>query len=57
MTLEQIDNLSIVKTNLALLKAIRLDELDQSAQFGFDRMIAEAFSIIGDIVDQRQATA
>lgn len=55
MTLEQLDNLSIVKTNLALLRAIKIEELDSAAQFGYDRMIAEALSIVSDIVDSRQA--
>lgn len=55
MTLEQLDNLSIVKTNLALLSAIHLDEITAEAQFGYDRMIAEALSIVSDIVDSRQA--
>ena len=56
MTLDQIDQLAIVKTNLALLSAIHLDELHAEAQFGYDRMIAEALSIVSDIVDSR-ATA
>ena len=54
MTNDQIDQLAIVKTNLALLSAVRLDELHESAQFGYDRMIAEALSIVSDIVDSRQ---
>ena len=56
MTLDQLDQLAIVKTNLALLAAIKIEDLDQSAQFGFDRMIHESFSIVDDIVSFIEAT-
>ena len=49
MSLDQIDQLAIVKTNLALLRAIRIDELDESAHFAYDRIIAESLSIVEDV--------
>ena len=53
MTMNQIDQLEIVRTNLALLSAIRITELPEEAQFGFDRMIHESLSIVSTIVDSR----
>ena len=54
MNLAQLDSLSIVKTNLALLRAIKLEELDSAAQFGYDRLVAESFSIVDDIVSANE---